>query len=270
MKRREFLQRTGAVVTGGTAAWTATRGELSAANEANQDRQRVLVTGAENELARRIAAALADDWTVHTTSTTQVDSDLPFTMSSLESEAEIQPLLQDVAAIVHAGCAASADQERTQIGQTPRRTYHLLQAAAAAGVRRMVFLSSLDQMDHVDSQYLVDEDFQPQPMPGTGQLVHQLEEVCCREFARSRQLQIVVLRLAALTQQDAAAAAEDSAPAVTASDVIRAVRLALETERISDGRGIETWSIFHILSNPDRTRFPIQRAKRLLGYSPQP
>ncbi len=269
MKRREFLQRTGAVVTGGTAAWTASRGELSAAAEANGDRQRVLVTGVENELARRIAAALADDWNVLTTSTEQIDADLPFTKCSLESESEIQSLLRDVTAIVHAGCPASADRERVQIGQAPRQTYHLLQGAAATGVHRVVYLSSLDQMDHVDSQYLVDEDFQPRPLPGTGQLVRHLEEVCCREFARSRQLQVVVLRLAALISQNTQAPAENGAPVVTASDAIRAVRRALETERISDGRGIETWSVFHILSNPDQTRFPIQRAKRLLGYSPQ-
>jgi nucleoside-diphosphate-sugar epimerase len=269
MKRREFLQRTGAVVAGGTAAWSAAGGDLPAGTEANSDRQRVLVTGAENELARQIAASLADSWAVQVTSTEKVDTDLPFTLCSLESEAEVQPLLQGVAAIVHAGCAASADQERPQTGQATRRTYHLLQGAVAAGVGRVVYLSSLDLLDNVDSQYLVDEDFQPQAMTGTGQLVRQLEEVCCREFARSRRLQVVVLRLAALIQQNAPEASEKGSPVVTVRDAIGAVRLALETEQISDGRGIETWSVFHILSNPDQTRFPIQRAKRLLGYSPR-
>lgn len=269
MKRREFLQRTGVAVAGGAAAWSASGSELSAATDADNDRQRVLVTGAESELARRIAAALADAWTVQTTSTERVDTDLPFTLCSLESDAEIQALLQGVTAIVHAGCAASADQERAQTGQATRRTYHLLQGAVDAGVRRVVFLSSLDMMDNVDSQYLVDEDFRPQATTGTGQLVRQLEEVCCREFARSRRLQVVVLRLAALIHQDTLAPMENGSPAVTASDAIGAVRLALETQQISDGRGIETWSVFHILSNPDQTRFPIQRAKRLLSYAPQ-
>jgi nucleoside-diphosphate-sugar epimerase len=269
MRRREFLQRTSSVMAGSAALWTASAADVDAAAEPGTDRAGVLVTGAETVLARQIAATLSDKYAVRLTSVEPVVTDLPFSPCSLEAEDEVAELLRGVSSIVHLGSAAAAELERSMVGLGPRRTYHLLQGAVAAGVRRVVHLGSLDLVDGFDSRYLVDEDFGPQTIPGTGLLPMYLDEFCCREFARSGRLQVVVLRLAPVTDANQPASASDGSPRLELQDAVQAVRRALETERISDGRGIDSWSVFHILSNPQACRFPISRAQRILGYAPQ-
>ena len=269
MKRREFLQRTSSVMAGSAALWTASAVDAVEAHQPVAERTSVLFTGAETVLARQIAAALADDYAVRLTSVQPVVTDLPFSPCSLEAEDDIAELLRGVSSIVHLSSVESADLERSMVGLVPRRTYHLLQGAVAAGVRRVVHLGSLDLMNGFDPKYLVDEDFSPQPVSGTGLLPSYLDEFCCREFARSGRLQVVVLRLAPVTDANQQASTGDGSPRLELQDAVQAVRRALETERISDGRGIDSWSVFHILSNPEECRFPISRAQRILGYTPQ-
>jgi nucleoside-diphosphate-sugar epimerase len=269
MKRREFLQRTSAAVAGGAAAWTAPTSVAGAAPEQDARAHSVLVTAAETDLARHIAAALADKHAVRLTSVQPVATELPFTVCGLESDQETAQLVQGVSSIVHLGAAFASEPEQSLVELAPRRTYQLLQAAVAAGVRRVVYLSSLDLLNDVAPEYLVDEDFAPQVKPGSGLLPLHLDEFCCREFARTGRLQIVVLRLGQLATPDAPQQPEDGAARLDLRDAVQAVRLALETPRISDGRGIETWSVFHILSRTDHPRYPISRAQRILRYEPR-
>jgi nucleoside-diphosphate-sugar epimerase len=269
MKRREFLQRTSVVMAGSASVLAAPSGTAEAAAPSDTERRNVLITTAETRLARQIAAGLADRYAVRLTSAQPVVTDLPFSQSSLEAEDDVSDLLRGMASVVHFGSVASAETERSIIGSGPRRTYHLLQGAVAAGVRRVVLISELELVDDFDPRYLVDEDFGPQPVPGSGQLPLYLDEFCCREFARSGRLQVAVLRLAPVADADQSPPAGDGTPRLDLPDAIQAVRLALESERISDGRGIDTWSVFHILSNPQATRFPVTRAQRILGYRPQ-
>jgi nucleoside-diphosphate-sugar epimerase len=268
MKRREFLRRSGAAVAGGAAVWTAPGGVCSAA-DSEAGRSVVLFTGAENELPRQIAGALTAHYGVRLTSTQPLSSDLPFSLCSLETEDQAAQLLQGAWSVVHWGSAPSAEQERGHVGSGSQRTYHLLQGAVAAGVRRLVYLSSLDLVDSFSPEYLVDEDFGPRVMPGVGLLPLYLDEFCCREFARGGRLQVVVLRLAPVRRSDSSTPAESGAARLGLQDAIQAVRLALETESISDGRGINTWSVFHILSHPRDGRFSISRAQRILRFEPR-
>jgi hypothetical protein len=166
------------------------------------------------------------------------------------------------------GVAAAPDDEREQVDRWPRQTYHLLQAVAGQGVRRVVYLSSLDLVSDYDPQYLVDEDWRPRAKIGSGLLPLQLGEFCCREFAREGRLQVVVLRLARVKPADAQTPPDDSAW-VDERDVVQAVQRAVEADSPFDGRGLQTWSVFHILSDLPDSRFPIQRAGRLLGYEPK-
>jgi uronate dehydrogenase len=269
MKRREFLQQTGAAVAGSAAALAVTSSRSGRAAERAAAARTVLVTSAETEFARQVAAALTDRHPVRLTGAQPVATDLPFTACELDAGEATQQLVRDVASIVHVGPAAAPDAERSLVDVWPRRTYHFLQAAVAAGVRRVVYLSSLQLVDGYEPAYLVDEDFCPLAPPGRGLLPLHLGEFCCREFARTGRLQVVVLRLGQVVDPQSVPLHAADAGWVDLRDAIQAVRLALETDTISDGRGIDTWSVFHIVSRADDPRFPISRAQRILGYEPK-
>ncbi|MCH5375313.1 MAG: hypothetical protein JJ992_15180 [Planctomycetes bacterium] len=269
MKRREFLQQTGVAMAGGAAALGAPSSRVGRAAEPDMRAGTILVTSAENDLARQIAAGLADKKRVRLTAVQPVATDLPFTACELNADEATEQLVRDVSSIVHVGPAATGDSEMTLVDVWPRRTYNLLQAAVASGVRRVVYLSSLDLFDLYDPAYIVDEDFRPLPTPGTGMLPPYLGEYCCREFARLRQLQVVVLRFGQVLDPQSERPRTGAKGWLDIRDAVQAVRLALENEQISDGRGIETWSVFHIVSRADDPRFPISQAQRILGYEPK-
>ena len=264
MKRRAFLQA-GVAMAGGAAAWNEPAGQAA---HAAPSKTTVLVTSAETDLARTLAAALADPFQVRLTATREVETDLPFTRSDLEPGEATEALVRDVQVVVHVGVAAPADEEREQVDRWPRQTYHLLQAAADGGVRRVVYLSSLDLVAGYDPKYLVDEAWRPQVPIGSGLLPLQLGEFCCREFAREGRLQVVVLRPGRVVSNNAQAENGDDAW-VHQRDLAQAVQRAIEAEAPFAGGSLRPWSVFHILSNVPDSRFPIQNARRRLGYEPE-
>lgn len=254
-------------MAGGAAAWNGAAEASTLPAQAAPAPTGVLITSAQTDLARTVAAGLADDFSVRLTALTPVETDLPFTASDLEPGEAIDALVRHVQTIVHVGLGVTPDDEREQVDRWPRRTYHLLQAAAVQGVRRVVYLSSLDLVGGYDPRYRVDEDWRPRVEIGSGDLPLQLGEFCCREFARERKLQVIVLRLGHVVRADARTPPADP-KWVDERDVVQAVRLAAAADSPFDGRGLQSWSVFHILSDLPDNRFPIERARRLLGYEP--
>ncbi len=269
MKRREFLQQTGAAVASSAAALAATSSRDGRAADPQTQARTVLVTSAESDLARQIAGALTDTYPVRLTAVQPIATDLPFVSCELDAGEATGQLIRSIDSIVHVGPQAVPESESSLVDLWPRRTYNLLQAAVAGGVRRVVYVSSLKLLDNYDPEYQVDEDFRPLATPGTGLMPLYLGEFCCREFARPGHLQVVVLRLGEVIDPQSPQQRAADAGWVDLRDTIQAIRLALQAETISDGRGIDTWSVFHIVSRADDRRFPISRARRILGYEPR-
>ena len=100
-------------------------------------------------------------------------------------------------------------------------------------------------------------------------LSHYLGEFVCREFARSGQLDVVVLRLGALADPQRDTSPEAGIPSVESRDVASAVSLTVGDGR-SDARPLRRdWTVLHIHSEPGSDRFPIANAQRLLHYKPR-
>ncbi len=267
MKRRAFLQ-VGAALAGGTAAWRAAEPAVCSAEEAATGTT-VLVTSAQLGSMRRLGAGLAERFAIRLTAAEAVDTELPFTASPLEPGEALDALVQGVQTIVHAGPPGTPENEVEQVDAGPRQLFHLLHAAHAAGVRRVIYLSSIELVSGYDPAYLVDEDWRPWGEINRGYLPVQLNEFTCREFARERKLQVVVLRLGTLVTPDEPRPTEDPPAWLDERDLLHAVRRAIEAESPFDARGLQAWSVIHILSRAPGNRFPLQRARRLLGYEPQ-
>ncbi len=276
MKRRDFLRTTGLLGAGGANVLAACGDSEAAESQPGERRpsadgagRKVLVTSAHSELARTIAAEMKREYRVRLTSPLPVQTDDEFVRSELDRDDATGRAVRAVDAVVHLaepGPDAGHDEE---IDHRTRCTYNLLQAAAKEGVRSVVYLSSLSMLFGYDERFQVDEDWRPRPTPDSGALSDYLGEFTCREFARAGRLNVVVLRLGRVASAEALA--EEAAheawvdPRDAAQAVSRALDHLVDHETATPGR----WSVFHVLSQSPCARFPIGKARRILGYRPE-
>ena len=190
MKRRDFLQA-GAVILAGANAVSAGENESTEKG----DPKRILITCAEDRLAGTIAGRLAKNGEVRLTSTVDVRSDHPFVCSDLDHTEATDELVRGFDAIVHVAKPPVGANGEEQIDYSTRQTYNLLFAAKAQGVHKVVLLSSLELFADYDDDFEVDENWRPLPTIDSASLSHHLAEFTCREFAREKTLNVVVLRL---------------------------------------------------------------------------
>lgn len=219
----------------------------------------LLITAAADPMARALADQLAATHTIRLTDRAPVQSAHEFALSPLGHDASTNLLVRGMDAIVHLAAAPQTSDAPAQIDYMTRCTYNLLTAAVAEGVRRIVYLSSLDLMTPYDANFLVDERWRPLPAPQPPSLTTYLGESVCREFAREHKLDVAVLRLAQVTLSDERI---PSAPWVDVRDVAQAVNLALTAD-------IEQWGVYHIASASAGPRFNIGKAQTELGFAPQ-
>jgi uronate dehydrogenase len=219
----------------------------------------LLITSAASPLARTLADILAADHTIRLTERTHVQSDHEFILSQLGHDASTNLLVRGIDAILHVAQPLPEMTPTEQIDWMTRGTYNLLHAAAAEGVKRIIYLSSLDLMTPYDENYIVDERWRPLPQPEPPTLTTYLGESVCREFAREHKLTVVVLRLAEVTDIALRLPAD---PWVDIGDAAQAIHLALTAD-------IDQWTVYHIASTDAAPRFPISKAQSELGFDPQ-
>lgn len=274
MKRRDSLQQAGLLATG--ASHVLASGQSSPGGDAQQGSRRspelsetktVLATSAHTRLAGTIADQLQGDYELRLTAPVQLKTSREFMTCYLDADELTAQVVRGVDAIVHRAAPIMGSGNQEAIDQQTRRTYNLLQAAVKAGVRAVVYLSSLRMMDRYEKHFQVDEEWQPLATPASGGLAEYLGEFVCREFAREGRIHVIVLRLSEVVGEGSEAVA--SSPAwVAPRDVAQAVGCALP--RLLDDRQTlgQSWSVFHILSHCPSSRFSIQKAQRILGYRP--
>jgi nucleoside-diphosphate-sugar epimerase len=154
------------------------------------------------------------------------------------------------------------DHELQQIDYLTRCTYNLCVAAVTEGVKRLIYLSSLDLMTQYDENFTVSERWRPRPATAAPVLAKHLGERVCREFAREHKLNVAVLRLGKVVRLEGVADTAFDPLWVEVRDVAQAVQRALATDT---GR----WAIFHLQSGAPQARFSIATSRRVLGYAPE-
>jgi hypothetical protein len=275
MKRRDFLQRTGLLAVGGTHAFATRAACAESASETGRSpggaarRTRVLVTSAQSELACVIAGALGREYPLRLTAPVPAQTPHDFLKSTLDHTACTQQVVRGMDAIVHVAEPLPHAADTEAIDDRTRGTYNLLRAAAQAGVRPVVYLSSLAMMDGYDERFEVDEDWRPLPEPASGALSDYLGEFTCREFARNGDLDVVVLRLGNVVRAEALANQAGDPAWVDPRDAAQAVSRALAWLLAQESTAARHWSVFHIRSRSLSFRFPMEKARRILGYEPE-
>lgn len=221
----------------------------------------LLITSAASPLAAALADTLRSEHSVRLTERTPLPNVAGFALSPLGPDLSTNLLVRDMDAIIHVAEPLPTDNELQQIDYLTRCTYNLCMAAAAEGVKRLVYLSTLELMTAYDPNYLVTERWKPQPPTHAPTLAKHLGEYTCREFAREHKLNVVVLRLGKVVRAETVAGQPVDPLWVDERDVAQAVSLALTAE-------LPRWAIFHIGTDSPQARFSVAAAKRGLNYEP--
>ena len=222
----------------------------------------LLMTSAAAPIARSLAEILRGEHSLRLTERIPVAGITDFALSPLGPDLSTNLLVQGMDAIVHVAEPLPTDSDLPQIDYLTRCTYNLCLAAAAEGVKRLIYLSTLDLMTAYDPNYLVNERWKPKPPTHAPTLAKHLGEFTCREFAREHKLAVVVLRLGKVVRAEAVAGQPVDPLWVDEQDVAQAVNRALTAE-------LPRWAVFHIGADSQQARFPVAAAKRGLNYAPQ-
>ena len=228
----------------------------------------VLITSAGSELARNIAATLAEEHTLRLTELYAVENvEGTFVQSQLGHDASTNELVRGMDVIIHIAetppdLLAEAEQpDNYAIDYQTRCTYNLLMAAAAEGVKHAIYASTLRLFEQHGEDWTVTESWRPRPSVDSFVLSKHLGEFTCREFGREGKINVTCLRLGNLITADAAATTEYDSMWLEMNDAVAAFQSALESA--------SPWRIFHVQSEFPGSRFSIGKAKGHLKFEPQ-
>lgn len=229
---------------------------------------RVLVTGAAGLIGRRLVPYLAPHHEL-------VLGDLrpgagpgwvPLDVTRLD---QVEAACRGVDAVVHLAIASGHEGDyeddafnALRFDVNVKGTAHVFAAAVRAGVRRVVYTSSLTVVWGYGPGETVGPDAPARPV-GTYAITKHVGEVIARDYHQRFGLSVVCLRIAKpVDPEDPALRAAPIRPQwIAFPDLCRAYRCALEAPDL----GCE---VIHLVGESSRRRWDLSRARERLGYRP--
>jgi len=232
---------------------------------------RILITGADGFIGHRLSAALESDHELRLGDVRPVSKDARFFPCDVTSPTEVHAAMQGVDAVVHLAIHPGREGEYEDDEFNQRRldvnvkgTWNVLEAARRAGVRRVVFTSSLMVVWGYPPPEWVASDAPARPVGTYAQTKHLGEILCANVAAADGAPSIVCLRIAKpVDLDDPSMRARPIRPQwIAFPDLIQAYRSALVA-------GLERFEIVTIVGESSRRRWDLSKAERILGYRPR-
>ena len=219
----------------------------------------ILITDASGVLQQALAGDLRPAHAVRLTSRQPLTASAQFVRSDLGHDESTSDLVAGIETIIHQ--PEPVDQTAAGwIDAGTRCTYNLLMAGAEAGVKQVIFLSSLDLMAAYEPNKRLDHEWAARPSCQPRQLGLYLGEFIVREFAYTGTLKVLCLRLGHPISPDRAS--EFDPMGVDVDDVVAAIAAGLD-------KPLADFQILHLQSVSDRARFETKTAWETLGVQPQ-
>ncbi len=235
---------------------------------------KVAVTGAAGRLGQALLPVLASHHEVRASDLEVRDREVPISVADVLDRDDMDALCEGVDAVVHLAHASwdpsrSDDDNEARILDTRLKgTYHLLQAAAAAGVRRVVQASDLCALSGYGEELIVSEDFLPLPDTSAHEQAVYLSELVGREFARLHRGLVCTLRLGTLV--DAATLPDDAVPGEDWLDVGDAVAAILRALEVDTFDGFGHWGLYDLAAEKPGGRFDLRKIRTgRFDFAPQ-
>jgi UDP-glucose 4-epimerase len=278
------------------------------------ERLKIVVTGGSGRVGRHVIACLANDHEVINADLAPPVADTPaygatYIRADIMQMDDLRQAFRGADVVIHLagldydwGCPDEA-----YINVNTRGSWHVLQAAEEAGVRRVVLCSSISicglqemRQDWKPQSLPIDESHENRPVYPYG-VSKQIAEIMGQSFTRRGTIEVVSLRPLAVVLPETLGQYIDFVDApdrnwlfyyVTAGDLARAFRAAAEVPGISGesfyigaddsslprptldwaarllGSLPETLDEAHYRANPRASVFSNAKARRLLGWAP--
>ncbi len=223
----------------------------------------VLINGSPTRIGRALVDVLGDSgYGLRLTSMVPYEAQ-DVVVCALEHDEATDELVAGIDAIINVGYQDEVEMPVSfHLDYYTCRTYNLLWAAANAGVKRVVNVSTLRLMEEYEENLVVTEQWRSQPLASDINLLcAHLVEIICKEFARDRKFEVVNLRIGwPLVDGDVnSLTGDDGTSALCTADLGRAVSAALEAD-------LEPWQDIHIQSTVSNQRYRTAKASALLGF----
>jgi len=253
------------------ASWTATEAGALAAEGADGPRRAVLVTGAAGSIGSYFAEQSRDKYALRLMvrgDEAGVESIRPFgevVQADLADLGRLKEVCAGMDTVVHlAGDPRPSAPWRDLLDTNIIGTYNLFAAAKTAGVRRVIYASSIHAVSGypADVQVKTGEPVNPGDLYGVSKC---FGEALCRYMAGQEGISAIALRIGAFQPVEAVRSdwgLKMLDAFVSHRDLDQLINRCIDVENLQ-------FAIFHGLSDNRFKRLDISDARALVGYAPQ-
>jgi nucleoside-diphosphate-sugar epimerase len=246
----------------------------------NEDKKRVLVTGANGLIGSALLRILGDKYEWSALNRRDLPG-VPTTQADISDLEAIRPAFEGVDTVVHLAAVARVDAPWEElVGPNFTGTYNVFEAARQAGVQRVIFASSGAtvagiQKDEpfkalVEGRYsdvggtwpMLTHESMPRPM-GIYGVSKVFGEVLARHFVDTSPLSIICLRIGWVGEADRPQNAAHFANWCSQRDVVQMI------ERTIDAPPNLRYDIFFVTSKNRWSYRDLEHARQVIGYAPQ-
>ncbi len=235
---------------------------------------KILITGAASPLAQAIMAELGEAHHVRLMDAEAVEAaGTEVARGSLLSQEDCWKAVRGIDAVVITGEPPSdlpddeLARDQTLLDHATRGTHNLCKAAVEAGVKRIVYGSTLDVFRSYPDDVYISELWKPMPEPDMPEMSRYLGELTCREFARDHMISATALRLGKVVREEEVGGLETDLMWVDIRDAAQAFCIALERDTAHEVWWTRRWALYHICADIANPKYLISQAKSL-GYAP--
>lgn len=229
---------------------------------------KVLITGASGTIGRQLIDTLQQEYDLCLVCNHSIREEGNWHQVDVTNLDELMGVMGGVDAVIHLAIASGHEGDYEEDGFNDTRfdvnvkgTFHVFEAAKRAGVKRVIYTSSLTVVWGAEGH--VDGDAPAVPV-GTYALTKHLGEQIGQYYAQQHQMSVICLRIP--KPIDIADLETRKMPIlpqwIAFPDLMQAYRLALTVPNI----GFETLTV---VGESSKRRWDISRAQSVLGYEPQ-
>jgi uronate dehydrogenase len=227
----------------------------------------ILVTGASGEVGHGVVPYLEREFSLRLLSLDSPSDDSRWVQAELLDWNAVSAALEGVSAVLHLAVATghSGIYEEDYFNDlrfdvNVKGTFHLFEAARRAGVKRVVYVSSLMVLWGHGSHNFVSGDAPPRPV-GTYALTKRLGEQIAEHYARAHGMEVVTVRIAAPFDPETAVGKLVRPQQVPFPDLAQVFARALTVN-------LPEYAAVTIVGESSRRMWDLEPAKKLLGYEP--
>lgn len=237
---------------------------------------KILITGASSRLAQAIVTELGQDHQLRLMDSVPVEpvGKAEVFQGSLLNPDDAWKAVRGMDALIHTGepppdlPVTELQRDQMLLDLATRGTHNICKAAVEAGIKKLLYASTLAIFSPYPDDVYISELWKPLPTPDMVPMSKYLGELTCREFARDYMVTITALRLGELVLEEEVTGQAPNLMWLDLRDAAHAFRCALKRDASHHVWWSARWAMSHICADIPNPKYLIQNAAQAIGYKP--